>query len=55
MHSRLKAVVLFAQPSDSCLVLALLVGMAGAKSVANPGKNLVVKCQPAEQFRELPL
>jgi hypothetical protein len=51
----LKPVVFRSQPADSRFVLALLVGVAGVKRVAHPREDLVVECQPGEQFRELPL
>src|SRR5262249_406104 len=43
VHATLKPVVFDAQPADGRFVLALLVGVAGAERVANPGQNLVIK------------
>lgn len=43
MHSRSKPIVLGPQPADGRLVLALLVGVTGAESGANPSKDLLVK------------
>src|SRR5262249_46773714 len=55
MHAALEPVVFGPQPTDSRLLLALLVGMAGAERVAHPIENFLVECQPAQHVRELPL
>ena len=55
VRAGLKPVVFGPQPPDCRFMLALLVGMARAERVANPGQDLVVKGQPAEQLRKLTL
>src|SRR2546423_13888593 len=50
MHAALEPVVFGPQPTDSCLMLALLLGVAGAKRVAHPSQGFLVKCQAAKQL-----